>query len=121
MYLPSPLVLLTTLLLTPVPQATARCFSGGEKWDSDQSTALENAKRACREGLASIYGNEGGSATRSRCYDVGSNRRAEYTVGRTVLGSPRTLGYDECFDGLRKEVEGCEHGGSSEYTNWFYT
>lgn len=94
-----PLFLTLTLALSLTPLTTARYFTAGEEWDDDKPAVFDNAQRACREGPDSIYGNDDASVTKTRCYDVANGRR-------TVLGSPHTLEYGECYDGLQKEVRG---------------
>ncbi|KAI0011218.1 hypothetical protein F4779DRAFT_615886 [Xylariaceae sp. FL0662B] len=116
---------LLLLLLPLLPLATGNCFTAGESWDSaDRGLAYTYAQRACRERLTGVYGNPGGVVVKDACYDHDDNGRRSlsfrFRVRRAVLGEERSLGYDECYDGLQKEIRGCDRGGESEYTNWVY-
>ncbi|KAI1406483.1 hypothetical protein F4819DRAFT_481595 [Hypoxylon fuscum] len=81
---------------------------------------MGNGTRACREGLSGLCSNSAVGTTKGECY-IYNGRTFAYPIGRTVLDSERTILQDECCDGLRKEIEKCDRGGSTEYTDWVYT
>ncbi|KAF2658847.1 hypothetical protein K491DRAFT_713100 [Lophiostoma macrostomum CBS 122681] len=94
--------------------AYAGCYSGGEDWGNKQ-VALNAADTACRN---NFQGDFGGNSNRHVCIN-GNGKKLEFTIYR-LGGTNRALFWDECYDGLQKEINGCDHGGDSSYTNWRY-
>ena len=92
------------------------CYSGGEGWAEQKENALAKARDFCTVKPADF--NEGQGF--GRCYNLSNTKRVNFNIGN-ISSSRRNLGYDECFDGLQKEINGCGNGGSSSYTNWQYT
>jgi hypothetical protein len=52
------------------------------------------------------------------CRNIGSHK-VDFTVKR--IGSEQVLTQNACVDGLQKEINGCDNGGKTAYTNWEYT
>ena len=92
------------------------CYSGGEGWAEQRDNTVDKAKDYCNTKPADFNEGEGFG----KCYNLSNTKRVNFNVGN-ISSSRRNLGYDECLDGLKKEIEGCGNGGSSSYTNWQYT
>ncbi|KAJ3541994.1 hypothetical protein NM208_g4331 [Fusarium decemcellulare] len=96
------------------------CYSGGNTWAEAKPYVLYEAKAFCMAYLGNIVYN--GRETRKVCFDIPLqtiSQHAELEINR--LGdSARWIDWKECFDGLQKEINGCDHGGKSRYTNWQY-
>lgn len=91
--------------------AYAGCYSGGETW-GNADVAANTAISACVNNLSGYYA---GNTNRHVCINA-NGKRMEFSVYR--LGSSgRNLDANECVDGIRKEVTGCQYGGDSSYTN----
>lgn len=99
-----------------IPSASAGCFSGGEAWDN-KTPAFDAARNFCNNG--GLNGNYVQTETKRRCAN-GNGKKFDFTI-RNVSGGARSLGPAECYDGLQKEINGCNFGGSTRYTNWEYT
>ncbi|KAH8723849.1 hypothetical protein GQ44DRAFT_750667 [Phaeosphaeriaceae sp. PMI808] len=95
------------------------CFSSGANFGSDQNAALDAAQSACNGPLKGKYDKR---ETRVRCYNLSSNKHVKLTVGLTGpdAGSTRTIGSNECVNGLTKEIVNCSKGGDTTYGNWRY-
>lgn len=65
-----------------------------------------------------MKGTFGGHKAKAKCY-VKDGKGYDFIVTHIKDGN-RDLGYDECYDGLQKEIGGCDRGGDSYYTNWEY-
>jgi hypothetical protein len=92
------------------------CYSGGERWGGDLSNALQKAGDFC--GRFAGHFKPGNAAY--QCYNLSSNKKADFTLGLKGDVPERDIGVDECLDGLEKEINGCDHGGDTTYTNWHY-
>ena len=107
-----------TVPSTPRSELSPRtCYGSGHRWGGEKGFAVELAQRACREYFLGNYNNKG--ETRYRCFSLSSSKKVDFTV-ELLSNGVRTLFVDECFEGLRREIEGCEQGGQSSYTNWFF-
>jgi hypothetical protein len=101
----------------PVHQLSKRgCYSGGEGWSEQKDNALAKARDFCNIKPSDFNPGEG----YGRCYDLSNTKRVDFNVG-SISDSRRNLSYDDCYDGLQKEINGCGTGGSTRYTNWQYT
>ncbi|KAK3187360.1 hypothetical protein K4F52_003992 [Lecanicillium sp. MT-2017a] len=96
-----------------------RCFQSGANFGSDQNAALKAARSACNGPLKGKYNKR---ETRVRCYNLSNRKHVKLTVGLTGhnAGSTRTIGSDECYNGLIKEIVNCKKGGDTTYGNWRY-
>lgn len=100
----------------PVHQLSKRgCYSGGEDWGDQLSNALTKAEDFCKIKPADLNEGEG----YSKCYDLSNTKRVDFNVGNKS-NKRRNLSYNDCYDGLQKEIKKCGNGGSSSYTNWKY-
>ncbi|KAI1396264.1 hypothetical protein F4819DRAFT_491655 [Hypoxylon fuscum] len=96
--------------------ANARCYGDNDsKKITDQEEAYAAASDACTE----FKGNYGRYQAKQKCVAGADGSKYSFIVARLKNGN-RTIEQDECFDGLRKEIHGCERGGYSRYKNWSY-
>ncbi|KAK3216562.1 hypothetical protein GRF29_1g154216 [Pseudopithomyces chartarum] len=118
----------TTAVANPLPDSnvgyvntlSARgCFGSGASWGNRQDKARDAAKRACKERLGKPTGYLG-NEQRSYCANLGGNVKVNFNIKR-IGNSKQSLDFNACYDGLRKEIEGCNHGGRTKYANWEYT
>jgi hypothetical protein len=98
------------------------CFSTGANFGDDRDRALSAARTACQ---GPLKGNYSKREARVRCYTIssaGSGKHVKLTVGLTGPNAPssRVIGFDECYDGLSKEINNCGKGGDTTYGNWNY-
>ncbi|RYO77859.1 hypothetical protein DL766_004894 [Monosporascus sp. MC13-8B] len=95
------------------------CFKTGANFGNDQNAALNAARTACNGPLNGKYNKR---ETRVRCYNLSQSKHVMLTVGLTGrnAGSTRTIGSDECYNGLTKEIINCGKGGDTTYGNWRY-
>ena len=61
-----------------------------------------------------IYADE----TKRVCRNIGG-LKVDFSVKR--IGSQPILDTNSCADGLKKEINGCNNGGRTAYSNWEYT
>lgn len=93
------------------------CFDGGENWGADRNYAYNYATRACEEAFVGTYRP---GDIRAICYNLDSTKKVDFAL-ELISKSNRDIAADECYDGLQKEIGGCDNGGSTSYTNWKYT
>lgn len=91
------------------------CYGSGEAWGSDLNTALDKAKDFCNVKPSDFNPGQGFS----RCYNLSNTKRVNFNLG-LVTSKRRHIGFDECYDGMQKEINGCNKGGRTTYTNWRY-
>jgi uncharacterized protein (DUF2461 family) len=107
-----------TVLAGLVALGEAGCYSGGDAW-GDVATALSSARRACILDLSGLYRAQNTpEGTRSVCVNA-NDKKLEFQIFHTQEGD-RQLSSDECYDGIQKEIVGCENGGDTTYDNWRY-
>lgn len=125
---------------TLAPLVSAGCFDGGEKWGSSKDAALRIAKNVCNQDRGELrrlymWGNHPEAKTGSISAS-GDNRciklQVDYVwdphtddIGKIILmdnglDNSGSVPKNECYDGLQKEINGCERGGESKYTHWKY-
>jgi hypothetical protein len=96
------------------------CFKSGANFSSDQNDALKAARTACGGPLTK--GKYQKRETRVKCYNIAKNKHVKLTVGLTGSNAPseRKIGFDECLNGLTKEIINCGKGGDTTYGRWRY-
>ena len=96
------------------------CFTGGANWASQKPKALSLASEVCNVKFSKkeFFA---GEAELGACYDIGDGKIVNFNLMYIGTDATRTPTAAECYDGFQKEVNGCEFGGGSEYTNWRYT
>ncbi|KAL8772557.1 MAG: hypothetical protein Q9209_002218 [Squamulea sp. 1 TL-2023] len=109
---------LTALLLGFLPALiSAECYSGGESWDRTLATSAVDT--ACKEFAGDYHLNE----SKQKTIDVFNGQCYSFVLQRITGGDGdvlREITEDECKNGMNHEVNGCEHGGHSSYTDWSY-
>lgn len=94
------------------------CFGSGEFWGGDRSHAENRALDFCvKLGLPTNFAKD---RNFHRCFNLSSLKKVDFTI-KNISGASRSLTFRECVDGLKKEVNGCDRGGATSYTNWRYT
>lgn len=108
----------------------ARCYAekGIDEAYWQKGDARARAKEACAGVFAGSYsgsGTDGGH--RSTCVAAMppppnyGDRTQHYVFEVSHVGDgDRVIKTSECEDGLIKEINGCDYGGDSSYTNWRY-
>ncbi|KAK7740844.1 hypothetical protein SLS62_010989 [Diatrype stigma] len=106
-------------LVATASSVMAGCFSGGENFATQKAIALSSAQDVCN----SKYSQKDWSDNNplAACYDLDSGKKVDFVLQRISTGGTRYISPAECYDGFQKEVNGCEYGGSTSYTNWQYT
>ncbi|KAK4120938.1 hypothetical protein N657DRAFT_648292 [Parathielavia appendiculata] len=95
------------------------CFESGASFGSQENAALKAARTACNGPLKGTYQKR---ETRVKCYGIGGGKHVKLTVGLTGPNAPskKTIGADECYNGLISEIVSCSKGGDTTYGNWRY-
>lgn len=122
------------------PLVSAGCYGGGEKWGSSKDLALRIAKSACEEDRGELrklytWGNHPEAKTgtvkvtdNNRCvklevdyiWDPHTDDISKIIFMDNGLDDAGSVPKNECYDGLQKEINGCDRGGDSSYTHWKY-
>ncbi|KAI1403541.1 hypothetical protein F4819DRAFT_451158, partial [Hypoxylon fuscum] len=123
------------------PLASASCYSGGDKWGDAKDQVLKVIENVCQADLNSndirrpyTWGNHPEAKTGKAKFSVGNRcvtLQVDYIwdphtddISKIIFMDTGlesgTIPRAECKDGLKKEVNGCEHGGESSYTHWKY-
>ncbi|KAI0198063.1 hypothetical protein F4808DRAFT_267377 [Astrocystis sublimbata] len=95
----------------------AGCYSGGESWGAEKGLAEQAV-----DGLCTIFTGDGFTAgqTKAACAPLSGDKKADFQVHWGGEGS-QGLSYEECVLRLKNEINGCEHGGSTETNQWTFT
>ncbi|KAK2592571.1 hypothetical protein QQS21_009716 [Conoideocrella luteorostrata] len=95
------------------------CFKTGEKYGDQRDEAFARVREACRGYFVGTYPK---GKLYTKCYNLSGNKHVKLSVGLFGhnAGKTRHLGEAECYDGLKKQVAHCDHGGEKTYGNWRY-
>jgi hypothetical protein len=98
----------------------AGCYSGGQTWIDDcNRNAFRGAVRDLCQNALSGYFNAPGY-TKTACANSPCNGiRADFAVAWRGNGG-YTLAAGDCELRLNNEINGCEHGGESTISDWFF-
>ncbi|KAK6078646.1 hypothetical protein SCUP234_04293 [Seiridium cupressi] len=107
------------LIITAASSVLGGCFSGGENWASQRSIALSNAQDICNTKFSKADWNTKGQSL-AGCYNLDSEKQVDFILERIQDGH-RDISASECYDGFQKQINNCDHGGSTSYSNWKYT
>ncbi|KAI0378566.1 hypothetical protein F5Y04DRAFT_283796 [Hypomontagnella monticulosa] len=98
----------------------AKCFTvddpQAQLW-GDTDAVLSGVEFVCKHELTKTY--QGHEEAVSHI-EIHKDQIFSFKI-RRVKGERRSLGFNECVNGMSKEVKGCPHGGQSKYGNWEYT
>ncbi|KAF9691329.1 hypothetical protein EKO04_010928 [Ascochyta lentis] len=116
MKLSTPLVLLAS-----VTGAMAGCYSGGQTWISEcNKNAFRGAVRDLCKGTLSGYFNAPGT-TKTACANSPCNGiRANFAVAWKGRSGGYSLAESDCVLRLNNEINGCDYGGESTVSDWFF-
>jgi len=92
------------------------CYSSGVTWGGDRGNAYGKATEACK----GFVGTFSSKDIKYACRNLSSKKKVDFTLHYIGSGS-RDIAEAECYDGLRKEIDNCDRGGSTSYTNWKYS
>lgn len=92
------------------------CFGDGAKWGAEKYYALHHAKELCSGPFIGTFQH---GDYRAKCFNLSNEKKVDSSLG-IISEGPRDIGYDECYDGLQKEINLCGQGGRTRYTNWEY-
>ncbi|KAF4980506.1 hypothetical protein FZEAL_3494 [Fusarium zealandicum] len=107
-------------LLAGLTLVLGKCHTSGAEWATQRTFALTKAREVC-ELKFSINRWSAGEAL-GACYNLDSTKKVDLVLERISTGDDeREISVDECFDGFQKEINGCDQGGVSSYTNWKYS
>lgn len=112
------LITLITLLAPAMVTVQAGCYSGGPKWSPNYDASRGFVDSICnKDGVAGSFGTNAG--TKYRCTDLRDNVKGEFWVSWRGSGDGY-LSDQNCKDGLKREIDGCQNGGESVYGQWYY-
>ncbi|KAH8891094.1 hypothetical protein GQ53DRAFT_823731 [Thozetella sp. PMI_491] len=103
---------------SPASLAKRGCFTSGDNWGANKAYALSFAALVCNTDFRGTY-NPGN--IRAKCYNLDSTKKVDFSLQLTSNNGQRSIEAAECYDGLQKEINGCDQGGSTGYANWRYT
>ncbi|RYO88286.1 hypothetical protein DL766_008441 [Monosporascus sp. MC13-8B] len=106
------------VIVTAASSVLGGCFSGGENWATQKAIALSKAQDVCNNKYSKATFGSGQAL--GACYALDSDKQVDFVL-EYIGGDTRTISAAECYDGFQKEINGCDHGGSTAYTNWKYT
>ncbi|KAK2774009.1 hypothetical protein FQN53_003873 [Emmonsiellopsis sp. PD_33] len=92
------------------------CYDTGERWGSQRNYAYNYASQAC---LNAFQGQYAPGDRRALCYNLDSTKKVDFSL-ELISDNPRYIDAEECYDGLMKEIHGCDRGGKTSYSNWKY-
>lgn len=117
----SPIMQISLLgLLTSASLVLGTCYNGGEQWGNQVDLEVNLAHDVCDNHFSKITFNEATKSV-SACYRIDSTKMVEFRLQRVSAGGDMTISAADCWDGLQKEIVGCQYGGHSSYTNWKFT
>lgn len=116
----TPLHLFLTLLLSTSlhPPTTAKCFKYGPAFTQENRAWAHDRVDNFRFWSGNWYE---GREKRRVCRDAPDGTSWTFEVKNIGVYGTNYLHPEECKNGLRKEVNGCEWGGKTGYWNWRYT
>ncbi|KAL4721772.1 hypothetical protein ACLX1H_011266 [Fusarium chlamydosporum] len=108
------------VLLIGLPLVLGKCHDSGVDWATQKTFALTKAREGCE--LKFTINKWSPGEALGACYNLDSTKKIDLVLERISDGDDeREIGVDECYDGFQKEINGCDHGGYSSYTNWKYS
>ena len=108
----STLIVLLPLAATVV---SATCYKGGVT--GDKGVANDNFDTVCSSIMGYFYKTQ----HRDACvYKAGQDVSWYFSIERSA-DTGDTLTHDVCKNGLKTEVEGCDHGGRNKDGDWIFT
>lgn len=89
------------------------CHGSGVTWGQNKPYALSLATQACQQSFIPESGStkQAEGAQFHSCHNLDSTYKVDFTI--TWGTGDYELTTQACSDGLRKEIDGCDHGGRS--------
>ncbi|KAF2238035.1 hypothetical protein EV356DRAFT_573631 [Viridothelium virens] len=94
------------------------CFNSGANWGAQRAIAQSYATEVCQ---GDFIGTCQPNDIRAKCYNLSSGKMVNFDLRVRPDVVARTIAADECYDGLQKQVNECDNGGTTTYGNWEYT
>lgn len=111
-----------SLLLALSTAVSAGCYTGGaSSTAADVAKLTENNFNALRLVCSAMTNGAFVPGQETQFCLTAANRENKWNFHIQRIGRDAALSVGDCIDGLRKEVTGCQHGGSTAYANWRYT
>lgn len=105
-------------LIAAASSVLGECYLGGERW-GNRDVVRDQAHDVCNNNFSKVVYNDGTKEAYA-CYNIDDNTMVTFAVKRISAGGDMQISPEDCYDGLRKEIGGCEHGVHSNYTNWLF-
>ncbi|KAF4989107.1 hypothetical protein FGRMN_9349 [Fusarium graminum] len=106
-------------ILFSVALANAKCHESGADIATQRTYAEGKIREACDLKFTIKKWSPGERL--GICYNLDSTKKIDLVLERIGEGDDREIKSAECFDGFQKEINGCDYGGTSSYTNWKYS
>ncbi|KAK6004632.1 hypothetical protein QM012_008494 [Aureobasidium pullulans] len=108
----------TGLVAFGTQTATAKCFGSGQFWPNKEE-ARSFIHDACYKANGMFTGNYDPRQLKAMCPRSG-NMGLEFVVQNLNTNTGFDLGDDDCYNRLSNEIFGCDHGGESTISGWFF-
>ncbi|KAK7752924.1 hypothetical protein SLS62_005083 [Diatrype stigma] len=105
-------------LITAASAVVGECYLGGVNMPN-QDVVRAQAHDVCDKNFSKVVYNDQTKEAYA-CYNVDDHTMITFAVKRISAGGDMQISPADCYDGLRKEIGGCQHGGHSNYTNWLF-
>lgn len=109
---------LASVLSFGIQGASAKCYSDGANWPNKEE-ARSFAYDACHSNGGMFTGNYAPLQLKAMCPQSGS-LGVEFVVQNLNKEVGFDLGDDDCSERLNNEIFGCEHGGESTVSGWYF-
>jgi hypothetical protein len=110
---------LSSMMSFGIQLTEAKCFGNGATWlNKEQSRAF--AHDACHNGGGMFTGDYAPLQLKAMCPRGDNNIGLEFVVQNQNAEASFDLGDDDCSERLNNEIFGCEHGGESVVTGWYF-
>ncbi|KAK5137937.1 hypothetical protein LTR08_006706 [Meristemomyces frigidus] len=114
----SMLAALSGLLSVGIQSVGATCYGSGASWPNTEE-ARTFVHDACYNSGGMFTGYYNSRQTKSMCPKSG-NLGLQFVVQNTNTAAGFDLGDDDCYNRLSNEIFGCEHGGASTVSGWYF-
>lgn len=108
---------LAAILLPALGTVQAGCYSSGVRWNADANQAVSTISTICKSGQ--IGGFFGAGQTKYFCLNLPNNKKGEFWV-QNKGSQGFNLNNDDCILRLNNEVLGCQYGGESVVSGWYF-
>ncbi len=107
------------VVIAAASSAFSTCFTGGENWASQLAMALAKAGDICTTKYSKASWSK--DIALGGCYDLDSTKKVDFILEKISDSTNAQNWLRRMLRWFPEEINGCEYGGSSSYTNWKYT